>query len=248
MSKDKIIAITGSGRGIGAEISRELMRRGFTIAHLNRRGKLPALEQREQHHSSRMIPIACDVSSPRSIHAAMEQIAKREEEFVGLINNAGIMQNGSSDQFAIEDFETIFKTNLFGAFAACQAAFPYFKAGKKGLIINIGSFWDQIGAKNFAAYAASKAALSSITKTLAVEWAKNNIQLLNIAPGYIKTDMTETDLHDQTVEEKIIKKIPTGRLGIPQDIAKLTAALYIEHITFLTGTTIYIDGGQGIAP
>jgi len=240
-----VVAITGAERGIGAAIARDLIGRGFTVAVLSidaRRpdpGKLTALQRKRLH------AFACDITNETQAAKALAQAAKLPGGLVGLVNNAGIQKDGPSHRFPTADFEAVLRTNVLGTFAMCRLAHPHLvKQG--GLIVNISSFWDRMGVKNQVAYAASKAAVSSITRSLAVEWAKEGIRVLAVAPGYIETDMNRAALANAKIQAYIAKRIPRGKSGVPEDIACVVGALYDTDMAFLTGEIIHVDGGQGI--
>ena len=130
-------------------------------------------------------------------------------------------------------------------FAACREAYPHLvKSG--GAIVNIGSFFDKIGVKRNVAYCASKAAVGAITRCLAVEWASKGIRVLDVAPGYIVTDLNRKAMTEGPLAEYLRKRIPSGATGTVGDIARLVAAIFGEDIPFFTGETIYIDGAQSI--
>jgi NAD(P)-dependent dehydrogenase (short-subunit alcohol dehydrogenase family) len=124
--------------------------------------------------------------------------------------------------------------------------YPYLKSDG-GLIVNIGSFYDHLGVRGNLAYSASKAALASMSRTLAVEWARDNIQLLNVAPGYILTELNREWFSDPKNHDAVVRRIPARQIGQPEDVARLIAGLFQSRSAFLTGTTVYIDGGQGIS-
>ena len=128
---------------------------------------------------------------------------------------------------------------------ACREAYPYL-ARRGGTIVNIGSFFDKLGVKQNLAYCASKAAVGAITRCLAVEWAPQGIRVLDVAPGYIETEMN-TEAMRGPLGEFLQRRVPTGGPGSPQDVARLVASLLSEDIPFLTGETIYLDGGHGMA-
>jgi NAD(P)-dependent dehydrogenase (short-subunit alcohol dehydrogenase family) len=137
-------------------------------------------------------------------------------------------------------------TNATAAFVCSREAYPYLVRAGGGIIVNIGSFFDKIGVKRNLAYCASKAALGAITRCLAVEWAANGIRVIDVAPGYIETDLNREAFADRcgTISRSGFRDAGT----VPaEDVARLVAAIYGEDIPFLTGETIYIDGGQGIA-
>jgi NAD(P)-dependent dehydrogenase (short-subunit alcohol dehydrogenase family) len=137
-------------------------------------------------------------------------------------------------------------TNATAVFAACREAFPHLVKSGGGVIVNIGSFFDKIGVKRNVAYCASKAAVGAITRCLAVEWANRGIRVLDIAPGYIVTDLNRDAMTRGPLADYLKKRIPSGSTGTAADVAGLVAAIFSEDIKFLTGETIYIDGAQGI--
>ena len=247
--KTGVIAVTGGGRGIGAAIALELARRGFTVACLSRSGRVPeVLDPDGTAILEHLRGIVCDVTDARSVKAAIGAAAA-DEGLRGVVNSAGIVIGGPSKEYALTDFEAVLRTNVVGVFSVCQAAYSYLAQNGGGLIVNIGSFWDQMGIKNYAAYCASKAGIASLTRCLGVEWAKQGIRVLNIAPGFLETPMdTGTEAIDQDRQAKFLEsRLPGGRKGTLAEIARVVAGLYTEDVEFLNATTIYVDGGQGPA-
>jgi len=241
---DRLIAVTGASRGIGAGIAIELARRGFRVACLSRRGAGPetdaagALKERFVNH-------VCDVNDEASVTAALAAVAK--EGLHGLVNNAGIHLDGATHELDTATYERVMRTNATSVFTTSREAYPYLVAAGGATIVNIGSFFDKIGVKRNLAYCASKAAVGAMTRCLAVEWASKGIRVLDVAPGYVVTDLNRESLESGPVREYIEKRIPGRRPGTVEDIARLVAGIFSEDIPFLTGETIYIDGGQGIA-
>ncbi len=243
------IAVTGASKGIGAAIALELAQRGFTVACLSRSGALPANHQNiASGTSDKLVGISCDITDPESVGAALSEADQYSGGLGGIVNNAGIATGGSSASLPLSAFEEVMKTNVTGLFSVCQTAYPFLEKRESSLIVNIGSFWDRIGGKSYVAYCASKAAIAAITRSLAVEWARQGIRVLDVAPGYVKTDMNADQLEQEHVKAHLKKRIPRGYPGTPEEIAKLVASLFCENIAYLTGTTICIDGGQSIAP
>jgi NAD(P)-dependent dehydrogenase (short-subunit alcohol dehydrogenase family) len=243
--EDRLIAVTGASRGIGAAIALELAARGFRVACLTRSGAGPE-DASAAGHKGRLTNHACDVNDEASVRAALHAVA-REGALYGLVNNAGIHLDGASHELETATYERVMQTNATAVFTACREAYPHLVAGGGGTIVNIGSFFDKIGVKRNLAYCASKAAVGAITRCLAVEWASKGIRVLDVAPGYVVTDLNRDALESGPVREYIDKRIPGRRPGTVNEIARLVAAIYSEDIPFLTGETIYIDGGQGIA-
>jgi NAD(P)-dependent dehydrogenase (short-subunit alcohol dehydrogenase family) len=131
-------------------------------------------------------------------------------------------------------------------FAASRLAYPYLVASGGGTIVNIGSFFDKLGVPDNLAYCASKAAVGAITRCLAVEWARDNIRVLDVAPGYIETDLNREWLKSERAQAFMKRRIPLRRAAQPEEVARLVGCLMAEEIDFLSGETIYIDGAHGI--
>lgn len=244
---DACIVVTGASRGIGAAIAIALAECGFTVACLSRSGALPEVGLTPAL-SSRLLAQRCDVSDRDSVAAAFEAVARATDSPVsGLVNNAGVHVQGRSETFSMADFERVMSTNATSVFLASQIAFPYLKKAQGGLIVNIGSFYDKIGVRGNLAYCASKAAVAAMTRCLAVEWARNGIRVLNVAPGYIVTDLNRQEITSGPLAAYLEKRIPNGRPGAAADVAELVCTLFSLSGGFMTGETLYIDGGQGVA-
>ena len=246
MAREGVIAVTGASRGIGAAIARELAARGFTVGCLTRAGQGVQEGTAAAEHAGRFVPVRCDVTDDAALARAFEALAKTGEPLIGLVNNAGHLAEGPSKEFATTAFEAVMQTNATAVFAAAREAYPYL-ARQGGLIVNIGSFWDKLGVKRAAAYCASKAAVAALTRCLGAEWGAVGISVLNVAPGYIVTDMNRDVILSGPMAEKIKHRNPLRRPGEADEVARLVGALYAERIPYLTGQTIYIDGGHSNA-
>ena len=230
---DHSFVVTGGSRGIGAAIVEELDRRGVRVFALSRSGTAPA-----------GTGVVCDLTDERALAEALRAIAA-QSPIAGLVNNAGFQETVPSAQLPTERFEQIMALNATAAMVACREAYPHLKQ-TRGKIVNIGSFFDKLGIPGNVAYCASKAALGAITRCLAVEWARDGISVLNVAPGYVETSLNREFLHKPSVRDWLAKRIPTGAPAQPIQVARLVAALLLSDFPFLTGETIYLDGGQGI--
>ena len=137
------------------------------------------------------------------------------------------------------------RLNATSVFVASRIAHPHLVAAGGGLIVNIGSFFDKYGVPGQMAYCASKAAVGAITRCLAVEWARDNIRAINVAPGYVETDLNRDWLAGEGARKFLARRVPLGRAAQADEVARLVGALFAEDIPYLTGETIYIDGAQG---
>jgi NAD(P)-dependent dehydrogenase (short-subunit alcohol dehydrogenase family) len=247
MASQKTIAVTGASRGIGAAIALELARRGFSVACLSRKGKGIETGGIPPAAAPRLIAQACDVTDEKSIAQAFAAIVAKTGALHGLVNNAGIHLSAPSHELTTQMYEEVMHANATSVFLASRAAYPHIVGAGGGLIVNIGSFYEKLGVKRNLAYCASKAAVGAITRCLAVEWASKGIRVMDVAPGYIETDLNRDALKEGPLHDFLVKRIPGGKTGTAHDVGKLVGALYAEDIPFLSGETIYIDGAQGVA-
>ncbi|WP_011582263.1 MULTISPECIES: SDR family NAD(P)-dependent oxidoreductase [Chelativorans] len=227
------IIVTGASKGIGLSVASELARRGYLPVCLSRSGKGDVGRQ-----------VICDMTDESAVRRAFAEIGA-SGPLVGLVNNAGVHIPGSAATVTTRDFEKTFALNTTAVMVAAREVFPHLRAAG-GTIVNIGSFFDKLGVPDNLAYCASKAAVAAMTRVQAVEWAKYGIRVINVAPGYIETDLNREYLSRAKVRNWMEGRIPTGGPGNPEDVARLVAALFNEEIGFLTGETIYVDGAQGI--
>lgn len=247
MSRDCIV-VTGASRGIGAAIALALSEQGRHVACVSRSGALPACPGVPADVAARWIGLQADVTQPESLAAVCRQLVEEGWRITGLVNNAGVHLDGASADFPLAQWNQVMDTNATSVVSACQAAYPHLVAAGGGVIVNIGSFFDKLGVKRNLAYCASKAAVGAITRVLAVEWASKGIKVMDVAPGYIQTDLN-ADLMAPggPLRAYLDKRIPGREPGTAADVAALVAALFTPAGNFLTGETIYIDGGQSIA-
>ncbi len=232
MARGQII-VTGASKGIGAAIARELDKRGFAVACLSRTGEAPAGQG-----------YACDITDELSVKRVFSEIGK-SGQVVGLVNNAGVHIPGSAAELSVADFDRTMALNATAVMVAAREAYPLLRENG-GTIVNIGSFFDKLGVPDNLSYCASKAAVAAMTRCLAVEWARDGIRVMNVAPGYIETDLNRDYLTREKVRSWMKGRIPVGGPGAATDVARLVASIFDEAIGFLTGETIYLDGGQGM--
>jgi NAD(P)-dependent dehydrogenase (short-subunit alcohol dehydrogenase family) len=195
--------------------------------------------------ADRLIPIVADVSNSAEAAEALRSFADGQSGLSGLVNAAGYHEVIPSAELSLDELRAILETNLIGAVNLAQTAFSYL-ADKGGWIVNIGSFYDRLGVPASLGYSASKAGMASVTRTLAVEWARYGITVLDFAPGYVETRLNEDYLQNSENRAVITRQIPVRRVGDADEVARLIGAVVTAECGFLTGVTIYVDGGQGI--
>lgn len=232
MSEGTII-VTGASKGIGAAIALDLAGRGFDLACLSRSGEAPV-----------GVGYACDVTDEAAVKQAFARIAAAGR-LVGLVNNAGVHLGGPTAALPTADYEKVMALNATAVMVGAREAYPHLKENG-GTIVNIGSFFDRLGVPDNLAYCASKAAVAAMSRCMAVEWAEDGITVVNIAPGYIETDLNRDFLAREKIRRWLEARVPVRRPGTPAEVARLVGAVFAERIGFLTGETIYIDGGQGM--
>ena len=235
----RVAIVTGGTRGIGEAISLALTKAGMTVA-ANYAGN----EERATVFTERT-GIAAYKWDVGDHHACRDGCARVEAE-IGpvdvVVNNAGITRDGTILKMTHEDWDEVMRVNLGGCFNMAKATFPGMRARKWGRIVNIGSINGQAGQYGQVNYAAAKSGIHGFTKALAQEGAKVGVTVNAIAPGYVDTDMVAAVPGD--VLEKIVAKIPVGRLGQANEIARGVVFLCSDEAGFVTGSTLSINGGQ----
>lgn len=245
MAEERVAVVTGASRGIGSCIVAELAARGWRVACLSRKGIGPEDRERGAGEVALCQDFACDSVDDASIAAAFKASHAAFGRIDFLVNNAGTHDEGRSAEYSTDAFEALMRVNSTGVFVACREAYPYL-AESKGLVVNMGSYYDKLGVRFHAAYCASKAAVAAIGRCLAVEWAKAGVRVVTVAPGFIGTDLNQTHMANDRFRDFITRRIPSGEIGRPEEVAALVAGLGDENLRFLNGETIYLDGGQGM--
>ena len=247
MARAGVIAVTGASRGIGAAIALELARRGYRVGCLSRKGLGPEDREVPAALAARLSRHRLDVVDEARGRELLAELAAGEGGLIGLVNNAGAHLEAPSAECASADFAHVLAVNVTAVFTLCRDAYPHLVAAGGGTVVNLGSFFDKLGVRYSTAYCASKAGVGALTRCLAVEWAKRNIRVINVAPGFIATDLNKRHRANPNFNEFIRQRIPTGGPGEAEEVARLIGALFDAELSFLTGETIYIDGGQGIS-
>jgi len=239
----KIALVTGASQGIGRACALELARAGATVALAARNiEKLEAVAAEIAAAGGTSKAYALDVASEESIKAAAKAVLADHGAVHILVNNAGITRDGLALRMRLTDFDDVLRTNLTGAFLLTQAVISSMMKARWGRIINITSVVGETGAAGQANYAASKAGLIGLTKSLAREFASRGITVNAIAPGFIETAMTGALTDEQ--KTAILAQIPLARYGADADIAAAVAYLASEAAGYVTGHTLDVNGGM----
>lgn len=232
---NKLVFVTGASKGIGKAIAEAFYKQGYQVAFGFNSTPI---------HSHEYFSIQVDIADRKSIRRAIKESEKHFNKKIDiLINNGAIAQEKDFLTISDDDWENMLNINLKGAFSFSQEVLPKMIEQKWGRIINITSIGGQWGGFNQVHYAASKAALISLTNSLAKIYSKDGITTNAISPGLIATDMSEAELNTEAGKEKA-KNIPIGRLGTTQEIADIALFLASDQASYVTGQTINANGGM----
>lgn len=241
---DNVAMITGATRGIGKQIALTLANEGYNIV-LNYRTENDELKQLKNEIESKNIKclaVQGDVTNFEDCKQMIESAIKEFGKIDVLVNNAGITKDMLLARMKEEDFKQVIDVNLVGTFNMTKNVISYMMKARNGKIVNISSVVGISGNAGQTNYSASKAGIIGFTKSLAKEVASRNINVNAIAPGFIKTDMT--DVLKEEVKEEISKTIPLKRMGEAKDVANLVKFLVSEESNYITGQVINVDGGM----
>ena len=240
----KVALITGATRGIGKQIALELASQGYNIAlnYRKQNEELETLKKEIESQNVKCLTVYGDVSNYEDVEKFIKEIIKEFGKIDVLVNNAGITKDMLLMRMKKEDFENVIDVNLIGTFNVTKNVIQYMMKARNGKIVNISSVVGISGNAGQTNYSASKAGIIGFTKSLAKEVASRNINVNAIAPGFIKTDMT--DVLKEEVKEEISKTIPLKRMGEAKDVANLVKFLVSEESNYITGQVINVDGGM----
>jgi 3-oxoacyl-[acyl-carrier protein] reductase len=234
--------VTGASRGIGRACALALAETGVRVAVAARNvEQLESLAGEIRAKSGEAFVAPMDLGAPESIKDAIAKVAKDFGSIAILVNNAGITKDGLAMRMKQPDWDVVIATNLTGAFVAIQQVLPAMMRERWGRIVNISSLVGEMGNAGQANYAASKAGLIGLTKSIAQEMGSRNITVNAVAPGYVETDMTQG--LSEELKQKVIANIPLKRIGRPDDVAAAVRFLASEEAGYITGHVLSVNGG-----
>jgi len=246
--RGKVAIVTGGNGGIGLGMARGLADAGADIAIVGRNeAKSNAAVTDLKPCGVKAIAVVADVTDEAAVIAMAERVRRELGRIDILVNNAGINIRKAPQALALEEWDSVIKTNLTSAFLCSQAVYPVMKAAGGGKIINIGSMMSIFGASFAPAYAASKGGIVQFTRSCAVAWAADNIQANAVLPGWIDTDLTKRAREQiDGLHEKVLARTPAARWGAIGDFAGIAVFLSSAASDFVTGTAIPVDGGFSV--
>ena len=240
---DKVAIVTGASRGIGKAIAIQLAKCGSKLVLVSRNAEaLDSVKESINSQGGNAVAMSGDISSLNSFAEIITNTVSKWERIDILVNNAGTTRDNIIMRMKEEDWDSVLDINLKGCFNGIKAVTRSMIKNKAGRIISITSVIGQIGNAGQSNYAASKAGIIGLTKSMAKELGSRNITVNAVSPGYISTDMT--DKLDEEVKEKMKSSIPLGRLGTPNDVANLVCFLASDEAGYITGQTFNVDGGM----
>jgi 3-oxoacyl-[acyl-carrier protein] reductase len=237
---DAVALVTGASRGIGAAVARQLADDGWDVAVAYRSDADGAAETVDAviAQGRRAVAIQGEVSDPETAQRLVAQIEERLGPVLCLVNNAGVRADGLAMQLADDEWDRVVNTNLSAAFRLTRRALRGMVRARYGRIVNVASVVGPRANAGQANYAAAKAGLIGLTKTVSAEVARRGVTVNAVAPGFIETDMTND------VPREVLEAVPARRPGTPGDVAAAVGFLASDHAGYVTGTTLFVDGGM----
>jgi 3-oxoacyl-[acyl-carrier protein] reductase len=244
--KDKVALVTGASQGIGRDTALALSEAGAKVAVAARNEeKLAALVNEITAAGGTALAVKMDVADADQVKSGFKQVLEKFRRLDILVNNAAITRDGLALRIKQDDWDAVIRTNLTGAHFCIQQALPTMMRARCGRIINIASIVAQMGNAGQANYVAAKAGLIGLTKAIAIEIASRNITVNAVAPGFIKTPMT--DVLPDKVKEELNTRIPLGRMGSARDVAAAIVFLASDEAAYITGHVLDVNGGMYLA-
>jgi len=247
--ENKVAIITGGNGGLGKAIAWGFAAMGakVVIAARNEAKTAQAVKDIQDEFDTRVIGLSVDIREEEQIRNLVEKTLASFGRIDILVNNAGMNIRKFPQEYKTEEWSAVIDTNLRGAFLCSQAVYPAMKAAGAGKVINIGSMTSLFGGAKLALYGTSKGGIVQLTRSLAVAWAQDNIQVNAILPGFFNTELTRQARKEiPGLEERVITRTPVGRWGEPDDLAGTAIFLASHAADFVTGVALPVDGGYSI--
>jgi 2-dehydro-3-deoxy-D-gluconate 5-dehydrogenase len=246
--KGRVAIVTGGNGGIGLGMARGLAGAGARVVVAARNASKSQTAVKDlAARGGEALAVETDVADERSVARLVETTRERWGRLDILINNAGINIRKPVHELALDEWRRVLDTNLTSAYLCSKAAYPAFKAAGGGKIVNIGSMMSLFGASFAPAYGASKGGIVQLTRSMAVAWARDNIQVNAVLPGWIDTELTQNARREVAgLHESVLRRTPAGRWGGIDDMAGVAVFLSSAASDFVTGTAIPVDGGYSV--
>jgi len=238
MLSGKTAIVTGGSAGIGKAIAAEFLDQGASVVIANRSEQTGKATAEELGCTF----IQCDVSSYESVESLVEQTVEAYGGLDILVNNAGIGLTGTVESTSLDDWHKLLEINLNGVVYGTRAAMPHLLESS-GTVLNVASVFGLVGGPQTAAYATAKGAVVNFTRTTAVDYAEAGVRVNSICPGFIETEMTESELQKDSFYEFVLSQTPINRIAQPEEVAEPAAFLVSEKASYITGVNLSIDGG-----
>ena len=245
--ESRIALVTGAGGGIGSAIARCFADEGAQVAVADRNPKSVDKLAGELSGPAGAVALHADIRDLGQVKAMFSEIGERFGRLDVLINNAGVGSRTDFRNLSDEDWAQVLDVNLQGTVRCMREGFSLLRASDYASIINLGSIMNNRHARQLSAYAASKAAIAALTRSVAVEYAAYGIRVNSISPGYVETAMTKTVLRKQAVREALLAQTPLKRFAAPDDVAKAALFLASGESSYITGHELVVDGGASVA-
>jgi 2-deoxy-D-gluconate 3-dehydrogenase len=240
--------ITGASRGLGRAIAVALAEAGAAVALAARsQPDLEATARLVEAAGGRTLVVPTDVTRYAAVEALMRTAVESFGHLDIVVNNSGIARPKPLVETTPEDWQEVVDVNLTGVFHGCRAAAPYLIEQGRGKVINLASVLGAVGLPGYSVYGATKGGVIAFTRTLGVEWARHNVQVNAIAPGWFVTEMNEQAFADPRIGERLTRDIPARRTGRLEEIGPLAVYLASPASDFMTGQTLFLDGGHSAA-
>src|SRR5438105_4573466 len=243
--KGRVALVTGGNGGIGLGMARGLAQAGAALALAGRQeGKNADAVSELEARGAPAVSVRAELRDETSCRGMVDEAVERLGRLDILVNNAGTNIRKAPQEYTLEEWRLVLDTNLTSAFVAAQAAYPHMKRAGGGKIVNFGSMMSLFGASFAAPYGASKGGIVQLTRSLACAWAKDNVQVNAVLPGWIDTALTRRARDEVAgLHERVLARTPAGRWGEPADLAGIAVFLCSAASDFVTGTAIPVDGG-----